>query len=66
MKNVNLKLSDELHKKLERLSRIYQKTMCDVLRGAICLEDRIQDAVEAGGKVFVESKDGEKMELFLR
>lgn len=66
MKNVNLKLSDELHSMLKRLSRIYKKTMSDVLKGAICLENRIQDEVEKGGRVFVENKDGEKVELFLR
>ena len=62
MRRVNVNFSPQAYSALEQLARQKGKTMSEVLRDAIALEQWFETTRQEGGRVLVE-RDGEVREL---
>jgi predicted transcriptional regulator len=60
---VNVNFSDEAYRALKELARSKDKTISEVLRDAIALEQWYEDTKQEGGRVIVELKDGRVREV---
>lgn len=65
-KDVHVPVPENLHKALQEMAEYFGKTIIETVKAAIRLEKKVYDVMKEGGRVFVESKEGGKMELFLR
>jgi predicted DNA-binding protein len=65
-KRLSVTFSDPTYETLERLSRDTGKSMAEVLRDAVALEERAQETVrKKNGRVLLE-EDGQFRELLVR
>ena len=65
-KDLHVPIPESLHTVLQEIADYFGKSMIDTVRAALRLEEKVYFVMKAGGKVFVENKHGDKMELFLR
>jgi hypothetical protein len=62
---VSLNLPSSVIRKVRRLSEVQQRTMTEVIRRAIEMEDYVESVREKNGKILVK-KDDELSELIIR
>jgi predicted transcriptional regulator len=60
---VNVNFSDDAYEALKDIARSRDKTISEVLRDAIALEQWYQDTKREGGRVIVELQDGRVREV---
>ncbi len=60
---VNVNFSDDAYETLKEIARSRDKTISEVLRDAIALEQWYQDTKREGGRVIVELQDGRSREV---
>jgi hypothetical protein len=65
-RRVSVNFSDSALSTLEKLAHEKGKTMSEVLRDAIVLEDYFTEAGREGSKIFIERPDGKVRELITR
>jgi metal-responsive CopG/Arc/MetJ family transcriptional regulator len=63
---VSVNFSDNALSTLEKLAHEKGKSMSDVLRDAIVLENYVTEASREGSKIFIERPDGKIRELLTR
>lgn len=60
---VNVNVSDDTYKTLKEIARSKDKTISEVLRDAIALEQWYEDTKREGGRLIVELQDGRVREV---
>jgi hypothetical protein len=60
---VNVNFSDEAYEVLKEIARSRDKSISEVLRDAIALEQWYEDTKREGGRVIVELSDGRVREI---
>jgi predicted transcriptional regulator len=60
---VNVNFSDDAYQALKEIARNRDKTISEVLRDAIALEQWYEDTKREGGRVIVELQDGRVREV---
>jgi metal-responsive CopG/Arc/MetJ family transcriptional regulator len=63
---VSVNFSDSAIQTLEKLAHEKGKSMSDVLRDAIILENYMTEAAKEGSKIFIEKPDGKIREIIAR
>lgn len=65
-KRVNVYFSDDIYVELQKMAKERGKTLSDVLRDAVALEKYAADTKREGGRVLLQSRNGETRELLPR
>ncbi len=60
---VNVNFSDDAYETLKEIARNRNKTISEVLRDAIALEQWYEETKREGGRVIVELQDGREREV---
>lgn len=60
---VNVNFSDDAYEALKEIARNRDKTISEVLRDAIALEQWYEETKREGGRVIVELQDGREREV---
>lgn len=60
---VNVNFSDDAYEALKEIARSRDKTISEVLRDAIALEQWYEETKREGGRVIVELQDGREREV---
>ena len=60
---VNVNFSDDAYQALKEIARRRDKTISEVLRDAIALEQWYEETKQEGGRVIVELQDGREREV---
>jgi predicted transcriptional regulator len=60
---VNVNFSDDAYEALKEIAHNRDKTISEVLRDAIALEQWYEDTKREGGRVLVEREDGQLREI---
>ena len=63
---VSANLPEETFKMLKELAAKRGVSMTEILRRAVALEDYVDEAIDEGGKILVEKRDGEMRQLLFR
>lgn len=65
-RRLSVTFADSTYRVLEDLAERKRKSMAEVLRDALALENYAQRAVEEGSQLLIRQKDGQVQELLLR
>lgn len=62
-KRLQVDLSDPAYERLQRVAHDEGRPVAEVVRRALNIEDYLREQQEAGGKVLIETKDGDIREI---
>ena len=65
MAKFNLEFSDEASKTLEQIAKIRKASKTEVVRSALNVYAFLEDSLRSGGKIYVESANGEKTQVVI-